>query len=55
MVRALDAGNGDRARYIWRKMQESANPKAVLEVFLSKKLVSEEVLYQVSQLKNTQK
>ena len=55
MVRALDAGNGDRARYIWRKMQESANPNAVLEVFLSKKLVSEEVLYQISQLKNTQK
>lgn len=55
LVRALDAGNGDRARYIWRKMQESENPDAILQVFTSKKLVSQEVLYQIQQLRRGQK
>ena len=50
MIKALDVPNGDRARYIKRKMGESESPSAVVQSFLKKGLINKEVMYQLQML-----
>ena len=54
-VRSLGATDGTRADYIYRQMQKSENPDAVLRSYVKKRLANNQVVVQVKALMNQDK